>query len=957
MTFCQFGSLSTEFIRCSEDFFHLKTCSYNDIIIVLTEAGILPQNVLSNTYSICSSHFNNFLKQNEKKRNRLLCLVPSHISTHPEIDHTQSSEVVRHSDKKRKRSKCLQFDDVTTLFRKTGVVLPVGTPVCISCRKELTRKELDENTYEECSPKIKDTSIQCIDNLNESQNTIETQADVIIHETCQMEFDGSNIFSDSETIEPQSTQESQASFQREEALQYLNRFLEVNGSKTISSLPLKSWFELSQKSQYLYVDRLQNIIDCVIGCFFPENFSDVSQQIFLSKSTEKVTSDKNIKPLATISTIAEFYQKSESWQHRRQLLSMLSLFMTYQEVLQLIPDLTEFKCYTSKKHGEKFGYGLPVPPAETHRQKMDPMKLDSFLEFITSPHIIRDLPYGEKKLKLSDGTVQNVPNLIRCMSSSDIIQQYKVYCEENTIIPLGESTMYKILSECTATIRQSFEGVDYFVAEGGRAFATLEAVAKELHSLDLMTQTEFSDINKLLLQSKRYMKADFRVHVAQSCQVADHCLTYGGSDPKDKNFKSECNHSHTHICESSRKEIITAMTKIVTSTTEHEDAANDMRFKINQAAQSIINLKKHLVRCQIQDQAKNDTFEQMKENEVFIVCDWAMKFLPRKFREDQCDWFAKRGIPWHLSIAFKKIDNSLHCLGFIHIFSNQTSQDSHTTSGIIQDVITSIQDDNQNTQFHLWSDNAACYKSSEMMAHLFNLGSVQTYNFCEAQNGKGPCDRTAATVKSAIRRHINQGNDVVTANHMKEAIEKSMKNVRYRIKVVDNMTAKPKNVDRVIPSISTYSNFTFERNGIRVWKAYNIGQGCLISNISTVESIKLQVIEDSGHINFHELKQKINVPETDSEDVVICSTEGCTKTFASNEELTNHLYSEKCTLVFDQKSSCSSDISKVKYLEKVAESSVNKQLMIMPSATKLSTSDSELDMGWALKDERKKQEV
>lgn len=73
--------------------------------------------------------------------------------------------------------------------------------------------------------------------------------------------------------------------------------------------------------------------------------------------------------------------------------------------------------------------------------------------------------------------------------------------------------MYKILSECTASIRQSFEGVDYFVAEGGRAFTTLEAVAKELHSLDLMTQTEFSDINKLLVQSRRYMKADFRVCV------------------------------------------------------------------------------------------------------------------------------------------------------------------------------------------------------------------------------------------------------------------------------------------------------------------------------------------------------------------------------------------------------------------------------------------------------------
>ncbi|CAC5419781.1 unnamed protein product [Mytilus coruscus] len=349
----------------------------------------------------------------------------------------------------------------------------------------------------------------------------------------------------------------------------------------------------------------------------------------------------------------------------------------------------------------------------------------------------------------------------------------------------------------------TIEGVDYFVTEGRRAFATIEAVAIELHSLDLMTQTEFSDISKLLLQSRRYIKADFRVLVCPCCSVMPSCRPLSHicrKRPKDDNIKSVCNHSHTHICESCEQlqEIITVMTKIVTNTTKHEYAANDMRFRINQAAQS----------------------------------------------------------------------------------------------------------NNQMTQFHLWSDNAACYKSSEMMAHTYNLGRVQSYNFYEAQNVKGPCDRTTATIKSAFRRHINQENDVVTANHMKEAIEKSMKNVRYRIKVVDNMTAKPKNVDRVIPSISTYSNFTFERNRIRVWKAYNIGQGCLFSNITSVESIKLQVIVDSSHINVHELKWKINVPETDSEDMV-------------------------------------------------SESSINKQLMIMPSETKLSSSNSELDMGWALKDERK----
>ena len=30
--------------------------------------------------------------------------------------------------------------------------------------------------------------------------------------------------------------------------------------------------------------------------------------------------------------------------------------------------------------------------------------------------------------------------------------------------------MFKILAECSATVRKAFEGIDYYVAEGGRAF-------------------------------------------------------------------------------------------------------------------------------------------------------------------------------------------------------------------------------------------------------------------------------------------------------------------------------------------------------------------------------------------------------------------------------------------------------------------------------------------------------
>ena len=45
-----------------------------------------------------------------------------------------------------------------------------------------------------------------------------------------------------------------------------------------------------------------------------------------------------------------------------------------------------------------------------------------------------------------------------------------------------------------------------------------------------------------------------------------------------------------------------------------------------------------------QDRARTDALEKLDEKTVLIVNDWAMKFLPQKYRESQTDWFGKRGI-------------------------------------------------------------------------------------------------------------------------------------------------------------------------------------------------------------------------------------------------------------------------------------------------------------------------
>lgn len=46
----------------------------------------------------------------------------------------------------------------------------------------------------------------------------------------------------------------------------------------------------------------------------------------------------------------------------------------------------------------------------------------------------------------------------------------------------------------------------------------------------------------------------------------------------------------------------------------------------------------------------------LNETSVYLVQDWAMKFLPRKYKESQTDWFEKQGIVWHITVAIHRAE-------------------------------------------------------------------------------------------------------------------------------------------------------------------------------------------------------------------------------------------------------------------------------------------------------------
>ena len=77
---------------------------------------------------------------------------------------------------------------------------------------------------------------------------------------------------------------------------------------------------------------------------------------------------------------------------------------------------------------------------------VDPEKLDHFLTFITSTHIVQDLPFGEKILKLSTREQIKIPSVVRTLIPEQIVRQYQGYCQDTGFEPASRSTLCRILS-------------------------------------------------------------------------------------------------------------------------------------------------------------------------------------------------------------------------------------------------------------------------------------------------------------------------------------------------------------------------------------------------------------------------------------------------------------------------------------------------------------------------------
>lgn len=410
-----------------------------------------------------------------------------------------------------------------------------------------------------------------------------------------------------------------------------------------------------------------------------------------------------------------------------------------------------------------------------------------------------------------------------------------------------------------------------------------------------------------------------------SSTVADHCRAYALSSPDDSDFQEKCDHDHDDVCDRCNQ-LSSVMNDIEKAVEEAECTSatrKELSFVVKEAKKNIISWKSHLLRSVNQDRRRLDVLQKLDSSSVLLVLDWAMKYEPRKFRESQSEWFGKRGIPWHITVATRRgSDGGLETMTLVHVFESVT-QDRHAVLAILDDVLKQLKVAMPELQLvYLKQDNAGCYHCvltiiAARYVATRNGIALESMDFSDPQGGKGCCDRKAALIKSHMSVYLNSGHDIETAEQMQEAIESS--NGLPGVNVYLCSMTSETNSQPTWDGVSFISNIQYSESGVKVWRAYGIGKGKSLpwSTFDFTDEDVLPSLTSSTNkptAGFVPIKPKRerrptssksseNVETDDSEDdssvaaqlpssegsLFSCPEEGCVKTYRRYSSLQKHL--------------------------------------------------------------------
>ena len=219
----------------------------------------------------------------------------------------------------------------------------------------------------------------------------------------------------------------------------LNKFLSVSGVEFVSVSKTK-FSELQQRTKINHVSKASGTIAAVLDVIAPRDAGALWEATKESKLVERklsIEEDLDSTEELHLQALAETYVHATGWDTRRQILSIVADLVPFSRLQKFIPGITYYRVKTSIHHKHLFGRGAPVVKKVSPRMRVDSVQLDHFSTFITSPHVVQDLPFGQRHLQLSNGKIVEAPNVkwLKSVLSSNIANSAEKITSSHSAMP------------------------------------------------------------------------------------------------------------------------------------------------------------------------------------------------------------------------------------------------------------------------------------------------------------------------------------------------------------------------------------------------------------------------------------------------------------------------------------------------------------------------------------------
>lgn len=201
--------------------------------------------------------------------------------------------------------------------------------------------------------------------------------------------------------------------------------------------------EISPRTSRYYKRKSRQVCDTVLECIAPGQ----SQALFQLMARDEAQNVDIPRPVGggIVKRLVSLYEESNSWLIKQEVLSIFVQDYSKSQLKDMIPGLTKWRIDEARKHAALVGPGQRKEMPEIHRTRLDPVKVDHFIDFIASPNYLQDVAFGTKLLKLSNEETLEIPNVVRTVTASRLVDLYVSFCTEEQFVPLGRSTLFALL--------------------------------------------------------------------------------------------------------------------------------------------------------------------------------------------------------------------------------------------------------------------------------------------------------------------------------------------------------------------------------------------------------------------------------------------------------------------------------------------------------------------------------